>query len=215
MRKWLKMLLLAGVFTVLLCGSALAAGESSGICDVTNGLLKPQDANGNTVTTTATSPDGKTYYPGAVRLPLEVNTTSGVEYLVFVLEGSASLAPTTENIVYIDQQTGTGNEITFNLYPSRLVNGKTYYIYVTNSSASSTAPIGNFSYYAAYKLGDVDSNNVINIDDAMAIINHIVGRATLSGNQLLAANADGNGSVNIDDAMTVINYIVGRITAIG
>lgn len=214
MRKWLKMLLLAGMFTVLLCGSALAAGES-GICDVTEGLLRPQDANKNTVTTTVTSPEGKVYYPGAVRLPLEVNTQSNEEYLVFVLEGSESLAPTTENIVYIDQQTGNGGKITFDLYPSRLVNGKTYYIFLTKSSTSSTAPVGNFGYYAAFKLGDVNEDNTINIDDAMSIINHIVGRAPLSGNQLLAANADGKGSVNVDDAMAVINYIVGRITQLG
>ena len=57
-------------------------------------------------------------------------------------------------------------------------------------------------------------DDAININDAMAVIYHIVGKQTLTATQQLAANVVRGGideAININDAMQIIYYIVGRI----
>ena len=56
-------------------------------------------------------------------------------------------------------------------------------------------------------VGDMDSNNQLNTDDIMQIVNVIGGRVT--NYQLLAANAnrDANNAINTDDVMAVVNFI--------
>ena len=96
MRNWLKMLLLAGMFTVLLCGSALAAGEK-GIGDVSSGdKFTVQTANGTPVQTVPTNqlPDGmkSNFYPNAERIAINCKYTgmpAGEEVIVFVLTEKA------------------------------------------------------------------------------------------------------------------------------
>ena len=78
----------------------------------------------------------------------------------------------------------------------------------------SYAPTGDYEV-APYTPGDADDNGLINVNDAMAVINHIVGNTVLTGNNLLAADATGDGNVNVNDAMEIINYIVGKPEYLG
>lgn len=210
MRKWLKTLLLAGVFTVLLCGSALAAGER-GICDVSSQsgtTLTPKTAaNGTAAMQTI---GGKTVYLNAERVAMTYSgAVAGTEYLVFVLEDGTT--PTADNIVYIDQKSGTEANSGFDLYPSRLVSGKTYNVYVSSSS-NGLMPVGSFGYYADYIPGDADGNGKVDVSDVTAVIAHIVGNKLLQGSQLLAANVTGSdGKVDVSDATRIISYVVGNI----
>ena len=50
-----------------------------------------------------------------------------------------------------------------------------------------------------YVLGDVDSDLMVAINDAVIVMNHIVGADTPAFN-VKAADMDGNGSVEINDA---------------
>ena len=59
-----------------------------------------------------------------------------------------------------------------------------------------------------YVLGDVDSDQLVAINDAVIVINHIVGADTPAFNAK-AADMDGNGSVEINDAVLIMNTVVG------
>lgn len=210
MRKWLKTLLLAGVFTLLLCGSALAAGER-GICDVSSQsgtTLTPKTAaNGTAAMQTI---GGKTVYLNAERVAMTYSgAVAGTEYLVFVLEDGTT--PTADNIVYIDQKSGTEANSGFDLYPSRLVSGKTYNVYVSSSSDGLTK-VGSFGYYADYMLGDVDGNSKVTANDARCILRDVVGKETLTESQRLAADVNRDGKVTANDARVILRVVVGKET---
>lgn len=210
MRKWLKMLLLAGVFTVLLCGSALAAGER-GICDVSpvsGTRLTPQTAGQDNVTPQLVG--GKQVYLNAERIGMGYGgAVAGKEYLVFVLENGT--APTADNIVYIDQKSGM-EAGTFDLYPSRLTGGKTYNVYVSSSSDGLTK-VGSFGYYADYMLGDVTGDGTIDVFDVSEVLLYTVKKVELTGNRFLAADVTKDGNVNIDDLSDILLYTVKKITS--
>lgn len=59
-----------------------------------------------------------------------------------------------------------------------------------------------------YVLGDVDSDQLVAINDAVIVMNHIVGADTPAFNAE-AADMDGNGSVEINDAVLIMNTVVG------
>ena len=59
-----------------------------------------------------------------------------------------------------------------------------------------------------YVLGDVDSDQLIAINDAVIVMNHIVDADTPAFNAK-AADMDGNGSVEINDAVLIMNTVVG------
>ena len=59
-----------------------------------------------------------------------------------------------------------------------------------------------------YILGDVDSDQMVAINDAVIVMNYIVGADTPAFNAK-AADMDGNGSVEINDAVMILNNIVG------
>ena len=59
-----------------------------------------------------------------------------------------------------------------------------------------------------YVLGDVDSDQLVAINDAVIVMNHIVGADTPAFNAK-AADMDGNGTVEINDAVLIMNTVVG------
>lgn len=217
MRKGLRMLLLGALFTVLLCTTALAA--DSGIVanslkpvDATKVTLTAKDSGGNTVQA------GDTVYPNAVQVGMDYSgATAGNQYLAFVLNDDTRI-PTANNIVYIDQVQASGTSANFNLYPSSLVSGKTYNIWLSsNEEGGSLQKVGSFDYYAPYVRGDADGSGVVDVDDATAIINYIISARTLEGNQLLAADVDintGTGTVDVFDATKILNFLIGSITSL-
>lgn len=146
---------------------------------------------------------------------------SGKEYLVIVTEGSGT--PTESNIVYINQMTAKSSEVTFDVYPSSLKNA-TYSVRISSSASSGIQKleeVGTFENKVSFTRGDVHPVNKpdgkINTLDALAVVNHFVGRTPLTGNSLQAADvaggADnrGDGKVNTLDALKIVNCFVGRI----
>ena len=223
MRKLPRLLLLSAVFTVLLCVSAFAADQ--GICGAkakgdANVSFKYYTADGTEVTAAKTM-DGKQVYEDAVKIEVTYTgtVTANAQYL-FVVQNDAQQAPTSQTIVYIDQDAAQAGTITFTAYPSELTSGKTYHVYLASSDTANGAitaltEIAEYSYYAAYTPGDVDESGGININDAMAVINHIAKKAALSGNSLLAADVNSDDSVNINDVMEIINYIAKKPSVLG
>ena len=135
MKKWLKQSLLLCLLAALLCGSVLAADTESGLCDLTS-------HNGYQLTAVGTpvDVDGKRVYPGTQTLSLTCEDPAAGENLLLVQTDEG--VPTEENLVYIDQKTGSAD---FEIYPSSLADGVTYYVYVSNDTGKTLA--GTFSYY--------------------------------------------------------------------
>lgn len=213
MRKGLRMLLLGAVFMVLLCTSALAA--DSGIVvdslkpvDAAKVTLTAKDSGGNTVQA------GDTVYPNAVQVGMNVSgAMAGNQYLAFVLNDDAAI-PTANNIVYIDQVQASGASANFNLYPSSLVSGKAYNIWLSsNAEGGNLQKVGAFEYYAPYVRGDASGDGKVDVSDASAILAHIVRQKFLTGNNLLAANVVGDSDViDVSDVSRILAYIVRQIT---
>lgn len=59
-----------------------------------------------------------------------------------------------------------------------------------------------------YLLGDVDGNDVVNIDDATALNDYLLGISSLNQYQLDAADVDHNGIINIDDVTELIDMLI-------
>lgn len=135
MKKWLKQSLLLCLLAALLCGSVLAADTESGLCDLTSHNGYQLTAVGTPVTV-----DGKRVYPGTQTLSLTCEHPAAGENLLLVQTDEG--VPTEENLVYIDQKTGSAD---FTIYPSSLADGVTYYVYIANDTGKTLA--GTFSYY--------------------------------------------------------------------
>jgi hypothetical protein len=216
MKRHLKICLLLAAIAAVLCVSAYAADSteptSSGIYGVTiaDGLsdsvtVTPQNAAGNDVTADGTY-NGTAFYPDAVRLELTVTGGSGY-YLV--IAQSDNEVPTASNIVYIDQTAVKGDSTTFNIYPSTLASGKTYYVYLASSGGTGRTLVASFSYYVAYTLGDVDADEKVSVVDAMFVLQYITGSRTFTEKQMLAADVDADNKISVIDAMFILQAITG------
>lgn len=219
MKKVFRTALILALAVLCLCLCASAAEATSGIYNVTNSVgitMTPQDASGNDVAA-ATAPAGLTgsFYPGAVRVKMTYpSAVSGAQYLVLALNDGTKI-PTETNVAYIDQTSGT---VTFDIYPSKLENEKTYDIYLSSDAAGSDGltKVGSFQYYAPYTLGDVNDDGRITPDDALYALQIYAGIKNQgqewTENQKLAADVNKNGSVTPDDALRILQRYAGQIT---
>lgn len=216
MKKLLRTFLLAAALTALLCVSALAADSTVSITGQTGATLTPKTAADAPITANA---DGK--YENAVKFDVNATGTKDSQYLLLVLRDQK--VPTEQNIVYINQAAaGEDGKLAFTgsdaAYPMTMTSG-TYYVYLVGDGKSFDAAKADasFTYDAGYELGNVltgEGEENININDAMEVIYHIVGRRTLSETQQMAANVvrgENEEGININDAMQIIYYIVGKI----
>ena len=139
MKKWLKQSLLLCLLAALLSSSVFAADTESGLCDLNSHNGYRLTAVGTPVTV-----DGKRVYPGTQTLSLTCDNPAAGENLLLVQTDEG--VPLEENLVYIDQKTGSAD---FEIYPSSLTDGVTYYVYVANDTGKTLA--GTFSYYDPFQ----------------------------------------------------------------
>lgn len=225
MKRWLKTLMLAGVFAMLLCGSALASDAAKmGMYDL---KIEPEFAS-NVAVEFQTKDHGEATPESVVlrkiettesvsinaeRVSLTVNNQTGSECLVFILKGNTAEAvlgaggvpvPTQGNIAYIDQKTGAAS-VTFDLYPKGLDSGKTYTICMATTSEG-IKKVGTFKYYSSYRLGDIDYDGVIKTIDATNTLKMSAKKKTPTELEWLAADADCDGKSKIStfDATLVL-----------
>lgn len=64
-----------------------------------------------------------------------------------------------------------------------------------------------------YVKGDVDGDGVVDLADAVLVINYYVGK-TVSNFAAKAADVDGDGVIDLADAVKIINYYVGKIPSL-
>ena len=220
MKKYLRAALFLVSAIALMSVTALAA-DGGGIYNVQKSgsvtvEVAPQTADGTSVTAGSVTVDNTTYndfYEGAVKGEVTYSSvTSGKYYLVLALNDGTAV-PTASNIVYIDQDTGKAE---FTVYPSSLESGKTYGIYLSSNDGtlSSLTKVASFQYYMPYKLGDVNDDGSIRVDDALLLLNYVAQNTTLTSNQLAAAEVTGDGIVRVDDALKILNLIAGNISSL-
>lgn len=223
MKKCLRAALFLAAAVTLLCVTALAA-DSGGMYNVRvepdyvdTVTVTPQTADGMEAATVSTviNSEPKDLYQGAVRVQVTYSGAQpGAYYLILALNG-AGTTPTEENIVYIDQTAGTSEAASgaaFNVYPSSLVSGKTYGIYLSSndSTLSSLTKVASFDYYMPYILGDVDENGYLSSNDALWTLQAAAQNRTLSANAALAADADRSGSLSATDALFILQAAAGN-----
>lgn len=207
MRKLWKIFLLAGVLCAILCVGTLAAESTSGIYDAaltdkfaSTVTLTPE---GGTATQVQVNDTIKTVYVGAEKLSLKyTGAVADNQYLVLALNND-SPTPTADNIVYIDQN-GTAE---FTIYPSKLQNG-TYHIYMSGTNMA-YQEVASFHYFQAYKIGDANLDQAVNVQDAVLILQYCVGSKSLESTAKVAADANTDQAVNVQDAVAVLQYCVG------
>jgi len=56
--------------------------------------------------------------------------------------------------------------------------------------------------------GDVNNDSIVNVNDIVLIVNHILGNNPLINNQLLAADFNGDGVVNVTDIIQIVDQIM-------
>ena len=213
MKKFIRVILLAGILAALLCVTALAADNQSGVYDLklkddgSSYTLGAQTADKTAVSMTTTD-DGKRLYAGAERITLTGANVAGFN-LVLVMKGDETVI-TVDNLVYVDQQTDT---VAFNIYPSKLEGNETYHIYLSNSNGTGKQEIATFQYYQAYTLGDVDEDGRITATDSMYALQMAVGLGNWTDTQVLAAKVCRGKIVTATDAMWIMQRAVGLISS--
>ena len=218
MKKIVKMLLLAAVFTLALSVSAFAAsGEDAGFCNVqtyVDGVeVVPMLADGETE---ATENDEEVYVD-AVRATVTFSNATPNKYYLVVAQNSGNV-PTADNVEYINQETAGSGSVSFDVYPKSLVSGKTYTIYISSNDGMEYTKVASFEYYApapAYIKGDVDLNDEVNMDDVIALLRHVVEMNIITDETSLAAGeVTGEAPVNMDDVIKLLRYVVEMIDSL-
>ncbi len=75
-------------------------------------------------------------------------------------------------------------------------------------------PCGTKVSFYGVVYGDVNGDGKINAVDALMILQHAVGKITLSAPAVAAADPTGSGKVNAGNALAVLQFAVGKISAL-
>lgn len=227
MKKIMKMLLLAAIFTLALSVSAFAAGAGAdaGICDVdieaefaSTVTVTPKTADGDTATKNASG-----VYKDAERVTVTFSDATATKYYLVVALDEGQY-PTVgddgeNNVAYINQETASSTSVSFDVYPKALVSGQTYTVYISSNDGMGYKPVASFSYYAPYTLGDVNDDGAITPTDALLVLKHNAQllNPDLTETQKLAANVTlpwkGDKEINPTDALRILQYNAQLITA--
>jgi hypothetical protein len=118
------------------------------------------------------------------------------------LNGTPSYSITENSILYIDQTAAdaTGS-ITFQVYPSSVQDS---IILITSTNGTVIAAIVD----AKYILGDLTGDGIINVADAMVLLQYVAKvQTSLTQTQLKAAELNGVAGVDVGDAMILLQYV--------
>ena len=91
---------------------------------------------------------------------------------------------------------------------------------IGRGQATITAKVGNYTATCHVtvsndiKIGDVDSNGVVTLTDALMIFKYKTNEITLSSSALKAADTDRNGKVELADALRIFKYKSGEIDSL-
>lgn len=154
---------------------------------------------------------------GVVSLTTLPNADDAIKTVLVLKPSEVSASDTgitvvAENIIGIDQ-TAELTEVKLDASKVNTENNN-YTVLVGGSSGKVyTATFGAGG--AGLLMGDVDFSEEVDLDDALAVIQHSVKLSPLTGDALLAGDVDETEKVDLDDALCIIRYSVKFTTDIG
>lgn len=206
MRKWIHWVSLVLAAAGVLWAAALTAGAQEEtpegitidkrLSDSTVGFV--EDNNGKiqvTVTSSSIKPEE--------------------QYLVVMVKGLEENPVITEgNILYIDQKAagnadGNGT-LSFELYPSSIENSV---ILISGVVEGKPGPVVLAVLNVEFILGDVNGNGVVDVDDALMVLQYSVNLRNDVDER--AADVNHSKSITSADASLILQYCIGRTTSLG
>lgn len=122
------------------------------------------------------------------------------------------IAPTTENIKYIDQSvakaTASNGSVTFDIYPQNHTNAVVRII-----SANKDGTLTDVNVAAVkliHTLGNVNGDKTINALDSLAILKYLSDKSSFPLKVPAAADANGDGTINAMDSLAILKYLVDK-----
>ena len=122
------------------------------------------------------------------------------------------IAPTTENIKYIDQSvakaTASNGSVTFDIYPQNHTNAVVRII-----SANKDGTLTDVNVAAVkliYTLGNVNGDKTINALDSLAVLKYLSDKSSFPLKVPAAADANGDGTINAMDSLAILKYLVDK-----
>jgi hypothetical protein len=231
MKRIMSVVLLTALAASLLCGAVSAeSGQGSlkaGFYDIGTAegvTIEPRTADdGEVEVTFAAVNEVKTeYYEGSERLKVTyTGDFDDDEQILVLLVTGDELPSRSDTICYINQAAMVDGEVEFDVYPLLPTDSTDMTLYITSSKEVVQVELkyavdDTYMIYTeeTYVSGDCDGSPGIDVQDAAAMLNHIVGNNELTGMNFLAADVTKDGSVDINDATKLLNYIVMNITTL-
>ncbi len=122
------------------------------------------------------------------------------------------IAPTTENIKYIDQSvakaTATNGSVTFDIYPQNHTSALVRIISVNKDGTLTDVNVA--AVKLIYTLGNVNGDKTINALDSLAILKYLSDKSSFPLKVPAAADANGDGTINAMDSLAILKYLVDK-----
>ena len=150
----------------------------------------------------------------AVVFLLETRSEDGklVEEVKTTEAAAKPIAPTTENIKYLDQgvakATATNGSVTFDIYPQNHTSALVRIISVNKAGTLTDENVA--AVKLNYTLGDVNGDGTINALDSLAILKYLLDKGSFPMEVPAAANTNGDGTINALDSLAILKYLVDK-----
>ena len=127
-------------------------------------------------------------------------------------EAKKLIAPTTENIKYIDQSvakaTASNGSVSFSVYPQNHTNAVVRIISVNKDGTLTDVNVA--AVKLIYTLGNVNGDKTINALDSLAILKYLSDKSSFPLKVPAAADANGDGTINAMDSLAILKYLVDK-----
>ena len=181
-----------------------------------------------TVSAMAVSADGITATPNTTNESVVVKLSPGSsvsdEAAIIIFKKNSdpdkNATPTDDMIVYLNQQAAADAQASggflsgAEVLPKALEKDATYVVRVGDSTNDKFYE-AEFTSGAAPSIiyGDVNNDKKIDSRDALAIVNYVLEKITLTDDQLIAANVNADKVVDSRDALMIVNYVLEKISS--
>ncbi len=145
---------------------------------------------------------------------LETKDATGklVEAVKTTEAAAKPIAPTAENIKYIDQSvakaTASNGSVSFDIYPQNHTSALVRIISVNKDGTLTDENVA--AVKLNYTLGDVNGDGTINALDSLAILKYLLDKGSFPMEVPAAANTNGDGTINALDSLAILKYLVDK-----
>ena len=224
MKRKIITLVLAMAAASLISTTAMAADETiSGFYDIgtaTDVVITPY--NGDTQVTVAEKNIDEDdameqVYVDSKKLEVVYDGATQSNYYSIILVDGTGLPTKDSTIYYIDQETASSSSVAFNVSPKLPTETTDMTLYMSSDVAGFELVSIPMSYAVnatevvpepAYKSGDANGDEEVDVKDVIAIRRHITGGYSVTINEA-ASNVNGDDKIDVKDAIVIRRYIAG------